>query len=73
MLQKAVREVFTDRLCSSVHLLSGGFRREGDVLKEMVGFLTEESKIFPGLLAQCLALFLFILLLIFLVKRHMQQ
>lgn len=62
MLQKAVRKVFPARLCSSVHLLSGSLGREADVLKEMVGFLTEESKIFQGLLAQCLALLLFVFL-----------
>lgn len=55
-----------DRLCSCVHLLSSCFGREADVLKEIVGFLTEESKVFLGLLAQCLALFLFGLLLNFL-------
>lgn len=66
VLQKALRKVFMDRLCSSVHLLSSCFGREADVLNEVVGFLNEESKIFLGLLAQCLALFLFVLLLNFL-------
>lgn len=55
-----------DRLCSSVHLLSACSGREADVLKEIVGFLTEESEIFLGLLAQCFAFFLFVLLLNFL-------
>lgn len=63
VLQKALREVFMGRLCSSAHLLSSCLGREADVLKEVVEFLTEESKICLGLLAQCLALFLFVFLL----------
>lgn len=60
MLQKALRKVF--RLHNSVHLLSCCSGREADVLKEVVGFFIEESKIFLGVLAHCLVLLLFVLL-----------
>lgn len=44
------------------------FGREAEVgvLKEMVGFSIEELKIFLGMLAHCLVLLLFVLLLNFL-------
>lgn len=53
---------------NSVHLLSCCFGRkaEVDVLKEMVGFLREELKISLHMLAHCLVLLLFVLLLNFL-------
>ena len=53
---------------SSVHLSSCCFGREAEVgvLKEMVGFFIEELKIFLGMLAHCLFLLLFVLLLHFL-------
>lgn len=70
MLAKSFKEsVYCEALhYNSVHLLSCRSGRDAgvDVLKEMVGFFIEELKIFLGMLAHCLVLLLFVLLLNFL-------
>lgn len=48
VLQKALREVFMNRLCSSLHLLSSCVRREADVLKGNCGIFNRGIKNLSG-------------------------